>query len=105
MEHITRLEAAMVAVTRAVDARGLRIYLCNVRNAHDVRSRMLDLSRWLNPGHAHISWDGVGEPRDDKHAESNTARNLALLAELLSAHLEYEHERRVNPDECKHQTS
>jgi len=97
----------MIAAHGAVDARGLKIYLCNPMSVTDVRMRMLELARWLNPGHAHISWDGVGEPRDDRHAESNTAHNLALLAELLSAHLELTevYEQRVNPNECKPATS
>ena len=100
MEHTERLEAAMVAVTRkAYDARGLLVHLCNPLDVADVRRRMHDMARSLQPGAQHIRWDGESITQD-RHAESNTARNLALLAELLSAHLEYEHERREPYNAC-----
>jgi len=91
---MSRLERAIEAAQQAYDARGLKVYLCSLRSPDAVRARLWDLAYSLMPGSLHLSWDSKGLPTSDLKAEANTAHNLALLAELLSAHLESEHERR-----------
>jgi len=95
---MSRLEDAMIAARDAMDARGLRVFLCRFQDADDVRANMLYLAASLQVGNWHLD---VDLKTHSKHAEANTARNLALLAELLSAHLENEHELRGASYECK----
>lgn len=96
MSAIERLARAMMASQMAFDSRGLRVNLCDYGDKDDVRAKMLYLAASLQVGNLHL-----GEAlRPSKHAEANTAHNLGLLAELLSAWLNYEHEieERGKPD-------
>lgn len=79
-----RLAAAIESVNRAVDSRGLRVRLCAPLDVDDVRAKMLYLAASLQVGNVHFGEDML----PSKLAESNTAKNLSLLAELLAAHLE-----------------
>ena len=85
--HLTltaRQTAAVEAVRRAVDSRGLRVRLCKELDVDDVLAKMLYLAASLQVGNVHF-----GENlRESKLAEANTAKNVCLLAELLEAHLE-----------------
>ena len=89
LESCHPLEAAMIRCRRAVDARGLKIRLVDVSDVDDVRRKLLHLASSLQPGYVHL---GADLQTHDKLAESNTAHNVALLAELLAQWLKYEAE-------------
>ena len=76
--------AAIEGVILAVDSRGLRVRLCEPLKVDSVRARMLYLAENLRVGNVHLHLGAT----ESRLAESNAAKNLSLLAELLAAHLE-----------------
>lgn len=79
------LLAALLNVQRATDARGLKVRLCrDALNVKAVRRDLHNMCQWFHPEAIFID-DG----------EETAARNLALLADLLSEHLKY---RRKQPE-------
>jgi hypothetical protein len=85
---MTRLMRAVGAVKRATDSRGLLVRICEPMDIFDVRAKMLYFAASLQVDNFHLGED----LKPSKKAESNSAHNLALLAELLAAHLELETE-------------
>ena len=88
MSDMHRLMRAVDAVKHATDSRGLLARICEPMDVFDVRAKMLYFAASLQDGNFHLGED----LQPSKKAESNSAKNLALLAELLAAHLELETE-------------
>lgn len=90
------LVKAAIAAHNAVDSRGLRVMLCrNAMNTDAVRMDLWNMCTWFKSESAWM----------DENGEEAAARNLALVANLLSEHLKYVRELRSDPNVCKPQTS
>jgi hypothetical protein len=90
------LVKAAIAAHNALDACGLKVILCrNAMNTDAVRRDLWNMCTWFT-SEALWMYD---------NGEETAARNLALVANLLSEHLKFARELREKPDACKPQTS
>ena len=81
INHSPELEAAAIAVTRAMGPKGLPVLLCpNPLDVHAVRASLGDVSR---------SFEDPAFWYEDEHqgAEMAAVENIILLANLLREHL------------------
>jgi predicted transcriptional regulator len=88
------LEDAIIALCKATDAQGLKVFLCNPMDMDDVRKNLRLLCCALSPNEAFLHPLG----------QEAAARNVALLANLFHEHLKYKRELRESTDACSPQT-
>lgn len=87
------VEAAQQA-HKAVDTRGLKIMLCRALDKRDVYATLMRHAEWMRP-----DWIPMSIANGET-SKAHIARNLAILANLYAAHLDYESELRPSPHAC-----